>query len=55
MHNIHLTDDDIAEFQRLYKQETGKDITPEQAREYAERVIGLVAWVYKIGPRDFPE
>ena len=37
-----LSDDAIAEFRAIYKAETGKDITHEEAAEYAERVIRLV-------------
>ncbi len=38
-----LTDADIGEFQVLWKQETGQDISAETARAYAEDVLGLVA------------
>lgn len=40
-----LTDTDIGEFRMLWKQETGQDISPETAREYAEDVLALVAIV----------
>lgn len=45
---IRLTEKDIVEFQKLFKQETGRDITCEQAAEYAERLIRLVAIAYGI-------
>jgi hypothetical protein len=41
-HDIKLTPKDIAEFQELYKKETGEEITADQAREYALRLIELV-------------
>jgi hypothetical protein len=44
---INLTPKDIAEFQRLFRRETGKEITEEQARAYAENLIRLVAFVMK--------
>jgi hypothetical protein len=47
---VKLTDESIAEFQALFKAETGKNITPEQAREYAERLIGLVDIVVNLQP-----
>ncbi len=40
-----LTDADIGEFRVLWKQETGQDIPPETAREYAEDILGIVAIV----------
>jgi hypothetical protein len=42
---IDLTPQDIAEFQRLFRKETGKEITEEQARAYAENLIRLVSFV----------
>jgi hypothetical protein len=45
-----LTEKDIAEFQALFKAETGKDITPEQAREYGERVLRLVSIIANLQP-----
>lgn len=36
---LRFTDKDIAEFQSLFKKETGKDISKEKAAEYAERMI----------------
>lgn len=41
-----LSDDSIREFQRLWKQETGQDISLETAREYAKEILGLVELVY---------
>ena len=42
---IDLTDDAVAEFRALFRRETGKDITHEQAREYATNLVRLVAFV----------
>ncbi|MDP6575775.1 MAG: hypothetical protein QF755_04790 [Candidatus Peribacteraceae bacterium] len=39
---MKLTDSDIGQFRDLWKKETGKTITMEQAREYAENLLGLV-------------
>ena len=54
---MHLSEQDIIEFQKLWKLETGEDITPEQAREYAMDVIDLVDFVIHKHPRarDPPE
>lgn len=42
---IELTAKDVGEFKALFKEETGKDITDEQARAYALNVLHLVALV----------
>lgn len=42
---IELTPQDIGEFKALFKKETGKEITDDQAREYALSVLHLVALV----------
>ena len=47
---IRLTAQDVAEFRELYRQETGREITAEEAAEYAERVIRLVAFAAGINP-----
>ena len=41
----HLTDDDLKEFQVLWKQEARQDIPLATAREYASDILGLVAIV----------
>jgi hypothetical protein len=41
---IHLSAQDVAEFRELYRRETGREITDDQAREYAERLIRFVAF-----------
>ena len=41
---IRLTAQDVAEFRELYRRETGREITDDQAREYAERLIRFVAF-----------
>ena len=45
-----LTARDVAEFRALYRKETGQDITDEQARAYAERLIRLVAFATGADP-----
>lgn len=47
---IRLTPQDVAEFRDLHRRETGREITDEQAREYAERVVRLVAFAAGIDP-----
>lgn len=42
---VELTAQDVGEFQVLWKQHTGQDISPELAREYAERLIDQIAYV----------
>ena len=42
---IRLTARDVAEFRDLYRRHTGVDLTDDgQAREYAERLVALVAF-----------
>ena len=41
---LELTPQDIGEFKALFKKETGKDITDEQAREYALSLVNVVAF-----------
>jgi hypothetical protein len=48
---IILSDADVAEFKALVKQETGKDITDDEARVQATNLIQLAAAVTK---RDRP-
>ena len=45
---LHLTPDELAEFQAIYRAQTGKEITPAQAQEYADRLIRLVAFLQGI-------
>jgi hypothetical protein len=47
---IRLTARDVAEFRDLYRRETGRDISEAQAREYAERLVRLVAFAAGIDP-----
>lgn len=47
---VQLTDQDIKEFQVLWKKETGQDITPQVAAEYAGDLLGLVQLVYDTHP-----
>ena len=39
---MKLTDDDIKEFQAIYKEEYGKEISKEEAYDSANKLIGLV-------------
>jgi len=39
---MKLSDSDVRDFQRLWKQETGQDLDPETARGHALSIIGLV-------------
>ncbi len=50
----NLTPQDVAEFRRIYRQETGEDISQEEARAYAERLVQLVAFVTGAGPLPLP-
>lgn len=51
---IRLTAQDVAEFRALYQKETGKEISEEQAREYAERLVQFVAFAAGLDPPPFP-
>jgi len=42
---VTLSAADVAEFKALFRRETGKEITDDQARAYAENLIRLVAFV----------
>ena len=44
-----ISDHDAQEFQALWKQETGQDISLATAREYAADVLGLVEIVARCG------
>lgn len=44
----HMQHNDIADFQRIYKQETGM----EQAKAYAERLIRFLAFICEAGPKE---
>ena len=44
---ITLTPKDIDEFRTLYRKETAKELTEEQARAYAKNLIRLVAFAMK--------
>ena len=46
---IELTAADIEEFRLLFKEETGKDITSEQAEAYATNFVRLLAFVTGLG------
>jgi hypothetical protein len=52
---FRLTPQDVTEFRALYRAETGREITDEQAREYAERLIRAVAFAAGIDPFPAPE
>jgi hypothetical protein len=41
---IRLTDQEVARFKEIHRRHTGENLTDEQAREQAERVIRLVAF-----------
>ena len=42
-----LTDEDITNFQALYKSELGKDISREEAHEKGLKLVTLMSAVYK--------
>jgi hypothetical protein len=52
---IRLTPEDVAEFRELYRRQTGREITDDQARAYAERMIRLVAFATGVGSPPSPE
>lgn len=45
-HIIRLTDEQISEFQRLYKKHYGVDISRDEATEKGVKLIKLIKWVY---------
>jgi hypothetical protein len=49
---IELSDADLREFQVLFKKETGKDISPKEAREYAINLLHFVALI--VQPESIP-
>ena len=46
---IPLTDEDVAEFQNLYRRETGRELSPARARLTAECLVELVARIQQLG------
>ena len=40
-----LTESDVGTFQNLWLKETGQEISEEQARKYADNLLGLVGLV----------
>lgn len=40
---MRLTEQDVAEFQRLWREELGAEITAERARAEAMKLLGLVS------------
>lgn len=51
---MQLTHADITEFKALWRQETGKDISDEEAEQYAQDIIGLVRIVSEGSPQHAP-
>lgn len=49
-----LSETAIAEFQAMFKQETGRDITRAEAAEYAERLLRLVRTLVEMEPGEPP-
>jgi len=45
--SVNLSDEQIAEFQRLYKARYGVDISRDEAIERGTKLIELIRWVYK--------
>ncbi len=48
---MSLTESDIDEFIQLVKEETGKDITLEEARDEANRMLSLFKAIYRPIPK----
>lgn len=44
---IQLTQKDLDEFKAIWKKEYDKDLTDEEASEYAHNLIGLLEIVYR--------
>ena len=42
-----ITEKDVAKFKELYKKETGKDISDEEALECATSLVEMIKLVYK--------
>jgi hypothetical protein len=51
---LRLTDQDVAEFRRIYRMETGKDLSDEEARACAERLVQFVAFLTGASPLPLP-
>lgn len=53
---MHLTDEDIQEFIRIWKEEFGEDITPEAARAQATELLELYALLARpLRKKDSPD
>jgi hypothetical protein len=44
---MYLTDDEITEFQRIYRKNFGKEISREDARERGTKLVRLFEIIYK--------
>ena len=44
---MHLTEEDITKFQRLYKKHFGEEISREQAHEEGIKLVRLMQLIYK--------
>jgi hypothetical protein len=49
---MQISDDRLAELQRIYKDEYGEDITIEEAREIAQRLLTLYGILMRPLPGD---
>ena len=49
---MHLTDEQITQFQRLYKKHFGADISKEQAHEEGIKLVRLMQLIYKPMPKE---
>lgn len=51
---MHLSKERVEEFKRIYKKETGKDISDEEALDSATSLVEMIRLVYKpIKKKDF--
>ena len=50
---MQLTDQQITEFQTIYKKEYGKELPPEESRESAQNLVDLMELLAKCAHKDF--
>lgn len=44
---MYLTDDEVTQFQAIYRQQFGKEISQEDARERGTKLVRLFEIIYK--------
>ena len=49
---MEISKEELEEFKKIYKEEFGEDLSDEEAREVAQRLLGFIKLVYRPLPKD---